>query len=131
MNRDKALAAHAAFYQALRRGDLASLDALWARGEDVCCIHPGGFALFGHEAVMLSWARILTEGAVDIFEENPIVHGLDPHALIVCTERVGTHVLTATNMLRVINGQYLMTHHHAGPTPVDTTDLDPGGALPH
>ncbi len=129
MNRDKVLAAHAAFYQALRRGDLDAIDHIWARGENVCCVHPGGFALFGHAAVLQSWGRILREGPVDIYEENPVVHWMGDHALVICTERVGTHVLTASNGLRLIDGNYLMTHHHAGPTPVDAATDDVSGGM--
>ncbi|MEE8533734.1 MAG: nuclear transport factor 2 family protein, partial [Alphaproteobacteria bacterium] len=34
-----------AFYQAFADGDLAAMDAVWAREAPVACIHPGWAAL--------------------------------------------------------------------------------------
>ena len=31
-----------ALYEAMRRGDLAGLMALWSDDDEICCIHPGG-----------------------------------------------------------------------------------------
>jgi len=57
-----ALFANEAFYRAFADRDIDAMDALWARGEPVLCIHPGwpptnlfrreagGWKLFHHQA---------------------------------------------------------------------------------
>ncbi|MCP5266239.1 MAG: nuclear transport factor 2 family protein [Burkholderiaceae bacterium] len=55
-----------AFYDALNRGDLQSLMALWSDQEEVVCVHPGRNRLVGIEAVRASWAQILEAGMLDI-----------------------------------------------------------------
>ena len=47
-----------AFYEALERGDLAAMVAVWAEADDVVCVHPRGPRLVGFDAVRQSWAQI-------------------------------------------------------------------------
>ena len=49
----------AAFYDALNRGDVEALLALWAEDDEIVCIHPGGPRLLGHAAIRKSWEAIL------------------------------------------------------------------------
>jgi hypothetical protein len=53
------LFANDAFYTAFATGDLAAMDAVWARRAPVCCIHPGWTALNDRDAIMESWRGIL------------------------------------------------------------------------
>lgn len=55
-----------AFYDAMRRGDLAAMMALWADEEEVICAHPNGPRHVGLEAVRASWESILSGGGIDI-----------------------------------------------------------------
>lgn len=55
-----------AFYDAMRRGDLQAMMALWSDDDEVICIHPGGPRLIGLDAVRTSWESILSSGAVAI-----------------------------------------------------------------
>jgi len=57
------LEANAAFYAAFEQRDPEAMDALWAREAPVACLHPGWEPLFGREAVVGSWRRILLEAA--------------------------------------------------------------------
>ena len=52
-----------AFYEALERGDLELMMAVWAEDEEIVCIHPGGPRLCGQDAVRESWAQIFAGGA--------------------------------------------------------------------
>jgi ketosteroid isomerase-like protein len=51
-------AAEEAFYAALGKRDLEDMMNVWAFGEEVFCIHPGGNKLKGHESVRESWRQI-------------------------------------------------------------------------
>ncbi|MDT3678211.1 MAG: nuclear transport factor 2 family protein [Burkholderiaceae bacterium] len=55
-----------AFYDAMQRGDLEAMMALWADDEDVLCVHPGSDRFVGLAAVRESWARIFRYGHVEI-----------------------------------------------------------------
>src|SRR5690348_3483190 len=53
------LLANDAFYAAFADRDDEAMDALWARGALVACVHPGWPPLVGRDAVMASWRGIL------------------------------------------------------------------------
>ncbi|MCE1244479.1 nuclear transport factor 2 family protein [Oryzomicrobium sp.] len=50
--------AEAAFYDAIERGDLEALMAVWCEDEEIVCIHPGGPRLVGLAAVRSAWQAI-------------------------------------------------------------------------
>lgn len=51
--------AESAFYQALARGDLDALMAVWAEDEESFCVHPTGVRLTGLAPIRESWRNIL------------------------------------------------------------------------
>jgi len=53
-------AAEAAFYSAFAATDLRAMAEVWVEGDSAACVHPGGALLEGKDAVMQSWAEILT-----------------------------------------------------------------------
>lgn len=108
------LAANRAFYRALSSGDLPAMDRLWSRERPVSCIHPGRPALSGRDAVMASWRSILTRPPA-ISAENPSVAAHGDIAVVLCVERAGTAVMTATNIFARSAEGWKMVHHHAGP----------------
>lgn len=55
-----------AFYDAMRRGDLAAMMALWADDEEVICVHPSSPRQVGLDAVRASWESILSAGGIDV-----------------------------------------------------------------
>jgi ketosteroid isomerase-like protein len=55
--------AEAAFYDAIERGDLEAMMAVWADDEEVACIHPAGQRLTGLAAVRESWRHVFDNGA--------------------------------------------------------------------
>ncbi|HEY6335991.1 MAG TPA: nuclear transport factor 2 family protein, partial [Alphaproteobacteria bacterium] len=54
------LAVNEAFYRAFADRDLTAMDKVWARVVEVACVHPGWAPLYGRDAVMESWAGILS-----------------------------------------------------------------------
>jgi ketosteroid isomerase-like protein len=111
------VAANAAFYDAINRRDVATLDLLWATEAPVACIHPGWPALLGRDDVMESWRAILTSPeAPRIRCEDPVPHVVGDTAFVVCLETIAQGTLVATNVFVREHGAWKMAHHHAGPT---------------
>lgn len=50
--------AEAAFYDALQKGDVDALMAVWSEDEDTVCIHPTGKQMIGLELIRDSWRAI-------------------------------------------------------------------------
>lgn len=50
--------AESAFYDALSRGDLDALMAVWSEDEDTVCVHPTGAQMVGLNAIRDSWRGI-------------------------------------------------------------------------
>ena len=51
--------AEEAFYDAIGRGDLDALMAIWSEDEEIVCIHPTGQRLVGSRAIRESWRNVL------------------------------------------------------------------------
>lgn len=110
------LAANAAFYEAFGTGDMAAMDALWARAAPLACIHPGWTALTRRSRIMESWAAILDgapRGRVSCLD--PVAHLVGEAAFVTCGEAVGDNLLAATNVFVREDGRWRMVHHHASP----------------
>src|SRR2546421_12776204 len=55
--------ANARFYRAFETLDLGQMEAVWAHGEYVKCVHPGWPLLVGWEAVRSSWQALFESAA--------------------------------------------------------------------
>lgn len=127
--------ANAGFYRCFAARDMKQMDALWAREQEVTCIHPGWPLLVGREAVLSSWQRILEGGgAPDTIRcLRPVVQGVGDAAWVLCTEDLGGGALIATNIFVRERDAWRMVHHQAGPTPTPVPgeggDEADGGAL--
>ncbi|MEM1344322.1 MAG: nuclear transport factor 2 family protein [Pseudomonadota bacterium] len=112
------LAANAAFYAAMRAGDLGMMDSLWSRQRQVACAHPSGQMLQGRQAVMDSWTMILGHGGA-----VPVVHCAaqavvtGSTALVLCEEWVGLDQLMTANAFAFEEGAWRMISHQAAPMP--------------
>ncbi|HKK31653.1 MAG TPA: nuclear transport factor 2 family protein [Alphaproteobacteria bacterium] len=110
------VAANEAFYDAFDTGDMQAMEALWAREHDVACLHPGAEPLFGREAVLRSWADILSGSgrpAIQCLDPRPIA--FERAGVVVCFELLAGGRLVATNAFVTENGVWRMVHHQAGP----------------
>jgi ketosteroid isomerase-like protein len=110
------LAANEAFYQAFNQKDVAAMDGVWARAENVSCIHPGWNLIKSREAVLESWRRILTnpdQPRIVIGGASVIFAG--EAALVLCRELVAGSPLAATNVFVREDGEWKLVHHQSGP----------------
>lgn len=136
---ESAAAVEAAFYDALRQGDLDAVMACWGDDDEMVCVHPGGARLIGLSAIRDSFAAMLAEGGVDL-EPCQIRRlagaGLALHSVM---ERVGIEIdghpghgwVVATNVFqRTAIGWRLIAHHASG-APGPEPEVPPGRRLLH
>ncbi|KAL9247134.1 hypothetical protein vseg_020598 [Gypsophila vaccaria] len=116
------LAVNARFYNAFRTGDLASMQTLWAKGDNVCCVHPGASGISGYELVMKSWEYVWVdyEFPLEIELRDVQVHVRGDVGYVTCVELVKTKGSSwgrqfATNVFERVNGQWFISVHHASP----------------
>lgn len=108
------LAANDAFYCAMREGDYAAMDRLWARRRVVTCTHPDWKMLVGRRAVMESWRVVLLDHlppAIWPTEAHAVVTGST--ALVICTERVDGIDLMAANAFVREGARWRLLNHQS------------------
>ncbi|MEE2931791.1 MAG: nuclear transport factor 2 family protein [Pseudomonadota bacterium] len=106
-----------AFYAAFSCGDIAAMSCLWAETDDVSVIHPGWEPLFGREAVLSSWADIVSEGGFpSIICREPHLFLRNDYATVVCFEDIDGIFLAATNVFIKQGDSWRIMHHQAAPT---------------
>ncbi|OMO97356.1 hypothetical protein COLO4_14664 [Corchorus olitorius] len=116
------LAINSRFYDAFRRGDLATMQKLWSKGDNVCCVHPGANGISGYDYVMESWEVVWMnyEFPLEIELKNVQVHVKGDMGYVTCMEFVKTKGSSwggqfVTNVFERINGQWFISIHHASP----------------
>ena len=117
------LAANDVFYRAMREGDYAAMDRLWARRRTVTCTHPDWKMLVGRRAVMNSWRLVLVDHAPpEIWPSGAHAIVTGATAMVLCTERVDGVELIAANTFvregsrwRLLNHQSIRTGEVAAP----------------
>lgn len=121
-NEASVLAANARFYNAFRTGDLSSMQTLWAKHDNVCCVHPGAGGISGYEFVMRSWEYVWVDYdfPLEIELKDVRVHVKGDVGYVTCMELVKTKGSSwgrqlATNVFQRVDGQWLICIHHASP----------------
>ncbi len=114
--------ANARFYRAIEALDLAEMDAVWAHGEHVKCVHPGWPFLVGWDSVRASWEAIFKNTVEMRFTiSDVLVAGTRDLAWVTCTEnilsqvrsRVSVTSVLATNVFERTGHGWRLVHHHA------------------
>jgi ketosteroid isomerase-like protein len=114
--------ANARFYRAFETLDLGQMDAVWAHGDHVKCVHPGWPLLTGWDAVRSSWEAIFESTAEMRFTISEIqAETAGDLAWVTCTEnilaevrgRVSVTRVLATNLFERGPDGWRMVHHHA------------------
>jgi ketosteroid isomerase-like protein len=115
-------AANARFYRAFEALDLDLMDAVWAHGEHVTCVHPGWPLLQGWAAVRDSWGAIFasTEEMRFTISDVRVVAAPDL-AVVTCREnilsgvagRIAVTSVLATNAFEQRAGGWRLILHHA------------------
>ncbi|XP_020236497.1 uncharacterized protein LOC109816044 isoform X2 [Cajanus cajan] len=114
--------ANSRFYESFRTGDLAAMQALWAKKDEVCCVHPGLKGISGYDDIIESWDFVWAnyEFPLEIKLEDIKVHARGDMGYVTCMEFVKTKGgrwggQFVTNVFEKIDGQWLICIHHASP----------------
>lgn len=129
-------AAEEAFYDAMQRGDLAAMMALWADDEDVVCVHPNGARLVGLAAIRDAYAALFRHGGLDVRPSDVRIHQsavIAAHNLVekvVVTGPAGPRIVEclATNVYAKTVAGWRIVLHHAAAT--GDGQVPPAGAAP-
>ncbi|MFI8007722.1 nuclear transport factor 2 family protein [Streptomyces sp. NPDC086010] len=134
--------ANTAFYEAMERGDLDELSALWLPGEDltVSCVHPGWPVLTGRGEVLRSYALIMADTEyIQFFLTDVGVSMTGDTALVTCTENILSggpaeegndlgplvgQLVVATNVFRRTPDGWKLWSHHGSPVLAETGEED-------
>jgi uncharacterized protein (TIGR02246 family) len=127
-----------AFYEALERGDLEGMMAVWAEDEEVICVHPSGPRLSGQDQVRESWAKIFAAGPgprVQITEQVAVtgmmiaVHSVHENFSVQGEARPQVPMVATNVYLRTAAG-WRMIVHHASPAPQQSEPAAPRDTTP-
>jgi ketosteroid isomerase-like protein len=143
--------ANTAFYEAMERGDLEALSALWlGEGDDGAdgaedmtpsCVHPGWPVLTGRGEVLRSYALIMANTEyIQFFLTDVTVAVADRTAIVTCTENILSgapaeegselgplvgQLVVATNVFRHTDSGWKLWSHHASPVLAETDQDEP------
>ena len=110
----------AQFYEALQRGDIDRLMALWADDDEIVCVHPGGVRAIGSAAIRASFEALFANGGMPVRPgqvHRLTVMGCALHHLVERLEVQGEQGpqsawAIATNLyLKTAQGWRLASHH--------------------
>ncbi|MQM16218.1 hypothetical protein Taro_049173 [Colocasia esculenta] len=120
-NKAAVLAANSRFYNAFRNGNLVAMRSIWAKGENICCVHPGAGAISGYDLVMDSWEVVCGadhEFPIKIELKDVEVYIKGDVGYVTCLEVIKTKGSSwgkqvATNVFERVDGQWYICIHHA------------------
>lgn len=128
----------ARFYEALQKGDIEAVMALWADEDDVVCVHPGGPRLVGLGAIRAAFEALFARGPVAVRPEQVRrlqQIGCSLHHLVERIEAragsaaVQTAWVVATNFyVKTAQGWRLAAHHASPGSAADLAHLGAGDA---
>lgn len=118
--------AEAAFYQALERGDLDAMMAVWSEDEEIVCVQPGGMRLAGYAMVRESWRRIFEGGTrlkVQLLALSTVhapffaVHSVIEQITVVGQKHLAAPVAATNVFARGAQGWRMIVHHASAVPP--------------
>ena len=128
------------FYEAMQRGDIERLMAVWSDDDEISCVHPGGPRLNGAVAIRASFEAMFGNGTIDA--EPHRVRRLESHSSAVHSVLERIRVMTAggeqfawvvaTNVyLKSSRGWRLVAHHASPGSAVEVEDTPEAASTLH
>jgi uncharacterized protein (TIGR02246 family) len=128
------------FYDALQRGDIERLMAVWTDDDDIVCVHPNGPRLTGHAAIRAAFESMFAHGPVDAHPER-VRRQLWPTAAVHSVlERVQAHtdagpqvgwVIASNVYVKTDLGWRLVAHHASPGTETELPEIGDAPAILH
>ncbi|MGE5865415.1 MAG: YybH family protein [Rhizobacter sp.] len=111
------------FYEALQRGDIDRLMAVWSDDDDIACVHPGGPRVIGPGAIRSAFEALFSNGSVNVTPEKVRRLETASSAVHSVVERIqaltenGPQVawVIATNVYVKTAQGWRLVMHHASP----------------
>ncbi|MDE2094207.1 MAG: nuclear transport factor 2 family protein [Burkholderiales bacterium] len=128
------------FYQALQRGDIEHLMAVWSDDDEITCVHPGGPRVVGAAAIRAAFESIFANGAVNARPEKVrrlqthacAVHSVLEHIEVMTAEGPQAAWVVATNVyLKTTQGWRLVAHHASPGSPREVQELFESASVLH
>ncbi len=128
------------FYEALQRGDIERLMAVWSDDEDISCVHPGGPRVVGAGAIRAAFDSMFANGTIDARPEK--VRRLQTHSCAVHSVLEQVRVMTeegpqsawviATNVyVKGTQGWRLVAHHASPGSPREVQEIAEAASVLH
>jgi ketosteroid isomerase-like protein len=115
--------AEAQFYEALQRGDIEKLMAVWSDDDEICCVHPNGPRVVGAAAIRAAFEAMFANGVIDAHPERVrrvVTHGSAVHSVVeriqvITDEGPQQAWVLATNVYVKTALGWRLVAHHASP----------------
>jgi len=120
------------FYEALQRGDIERLMAVWSDDDEIVCVHPGGPRLIGASAIRANFEAIFANGPVDaqpekvrrVLSHSSAVHNVLERVQLMGQQGPHTAWVIATNVyVKGAQGWRLVAHHASPGTAHEAHEL--------
>ena len=128
------------FYEALQRGDIDKLMAVWSDDDEIACVHPGGPRLIGAAAIRASFEAMFGNGAINAFPEkvrrvlshSSAVHNVLERVQVMTQDGLQSAWVIATNVyLKGAHGWRLVAHHASPGTAREVEEIAEVGSTLH
>jgi ketosteroid isomerase-like protein len=111
------------FYEALRRGDIDKLMALWSDDDEISCVHPGGSRVVGLSEIRSTFEAMFANGVIDarpqkvrrVSAQGSAVHSVLERIQVMTEEGPQVAWVIATNVYMQTTQGWRMVVHHASP----------------
>ncbi|MGY4831454.1 YybH family protein [Sphaerotilaceae bacterium SBD11-9] len=115
--------AEAQFYEALQRGDIDKLMAVWSDEDEVCCVHPNGPRVIGAGAIRAAFDAMFSNGVIDaqpekvrrVVTHDSAVHSVVERIQVMTDEGPQVAYVLATNVYVKTSVGWRLVAHHASP----------------
>jgi ketosteroid isomerase-like protein len=120
------------FYEALQRGDIDKLMAVWSDDDEIACVHPGGPRLIGVAAIRSGFEAIFGNGVVNAQPEqvrrvqshSSAVHNVLERVEVMGTDGPQAAWVIATNVyIKGAQGWRMVAHHASPGTPQEVQEI--------
>ena len=111
------------FYEALQRGDIERLMAVWSDDDDIACVHPSGARHLGSAAVRAGFEAIFSKGPMlaqpervrRVVSLSSAVHSVLERVQLAGADGTETVWMVSTNVYVKTAQGWRMVAHHASP----------------
>ncbi len=128
------------FYEAMQRGDIERMMAVWSDDDEVSCVHPGGSRLIGAAAIRASFEAMFANGTIQaeprrvrrVEAPASAVHSVLERVRVMSARGERIAWVVATNVyLRSGEGWRLVAHHASPGTGAEPEESDDAGSTLH